>query len=304
MKKIIYLTSVLVSAILWTGCTKEDIDTYSGDDALFFAQQWGIGHFINNLDLSTSSKNCHQAYSKIGFGGMIEEDSLLYINIQTSGLIRDYDRPFGIEVVSDSTTAINGSEFELVDPKTDAVIPAGKSQTRIRIIFQKTERMSDENLQLQVRILPGEHFVLPFDKDGYGRMPIIPSGAELMNEYNNLNFDPSIHNIFINNFLTPPPGWRDNFMGVWSEEKFRLLLDFTNERLGWNIVTWNDKDNMWPPATRYQLAQTLLARHLLEQYKKGREYWVLDPDGTMMWVPSQNLPWGEDSRPENMSGDQ
>lgn len=89
-------------------------------------------------------------------------------------------------------------------------------------------------------------------------------------------------------------------MGIWSETKMRILLDTTNERLGWTIDTWNDNANMWPPATRYTMAQTLLAEYLLEQYNKGREYWVLDPDGTMMWCPSSLLPWGEDSRPEYM----
>ena len=41
MNKLIYLTCILSISILWASCTKEDIDIYSGDDALFFAQQWG-----------------------------------------------------------------------------------------------------------------------------------------------------------------------------------------------------------------------------------------------------------------------
>lgn len=302
MKKLIYLASLLSISMLWSSCAKEDIDIYSGEDALFFSQQWGLPHFVNNIGLNGGMVNHHQAYSKIAFGGMIEEDSLLLLNIQTSGFIRDYDRPFSVEVVADSTTAFEGPEFELVDPVADAVIPAGKTSTRIRIQFHKTERMNDENLMLQVRIIPGEHFVLPFDENGYGKMPIYHSTATMLNEFNHLNLDPSIHNIFINNFLTPPPGWQDGQLGIWSSEKFRLLLDMTADRLGWNVATWNDQANMWPPATRYTMAQTLLAEYLLEQYYKGREYWVLDPDGTMMWCKSTLLPWGEDSRPENMEG--
>lgn len=308
MKKLIYLTGLLSIYMLWTGCSKEDIDLYSGEDAIFFAQQWGIAHFSNNIDLNNGGGNCHQAYSKIGFGGMVGEDSLLLLNIQSSGFVRDYDRPFKIEVVTDSTTAIEGVEFELIDPEADAVIPAGKANTKIRIMFHKTPRMNDENVMLQLRILPGEHFTQPFDEYGYGKMPVIHSTATLLNEYNHLNLDPYIHNIFINNFLSPPPGWMDRWMGIWSEAKFRLLLDMTSERLGWTIETWNDYANMWPTATRYKMPQTLLAEYLMEQYNigrensKGREYWVLDPDGTMMWVPDQNLPWGEDSRPENMEG--
>jgi len=302
MKKLTYLTGLLSLSMLWTGCSKEDIDLYSGDDALYFAQQWGTAHFVNNIDLNSGMRNCHQPYSKIAFGGMIETDSLLHLNILTSGYMKDYDRPFKVEIVTDSTTAIEGTEFELVDPIADAVIPAGAANTQIRIMFHKTDRMDDENLQLQLRIIPGDYFTLPFDNNGYGRMPVIHSGATIYNEFNNNNYDPSIHNICINNFLTPPPNWQDRRMGIWSEHKFRFLLDATGERLGWTVATWNDAANMWPPATRYTMAQTLLAEYLLEEYNKGREHWVLDPDGTMMWCESALLPWGEDSRPENMEG--
>lgn len=300
MNKLISIACLLgLTSLLWTGCSKEDIDIYSGEDAIFFAQQWGVPHFGNDLTPTGTSKNRHQAYSKIPFGMMEKSDSLLLINIQTSGTIKDYDRPFRVEVVADSTTAIEGSDFELVDIETDAVIRAGETNTAIRVQFHKTEHIGSENIQLQLRIVPGEHFVLPFDKNGYGRMPILSASESLLNEYNNINLDPTIHNIFMNNILSEPERWNSHLMGIWSEEKFRILLDLTGKELGWTIATWADAANMWPMATRYLLAQALLVDYLLEQYRKGREYWVLDPDGTMMWCGGgAGLPWGEDARPE------
>ena len=80
MKKLIYLAGLLSVSMLWNACSKEDIDTYSGDNALYFAQQWGVSYWVNNIDLNSGSRNHHQAYSKIGFGGMIEEDSLLRLD--------------------------------------------------------------------------------------------------------------------------------------------------------------------------------------------------------------------------------
>lgn len=301
MKNLIYLAGLLFTGLLlWTGCTKEDIDTYSGEDAIFFAQQWGTPHFENNIDPTGGSKNAHQTYSKIGFGEMIVNDSLLTLNIQTSGFMKDYDRAFAVEVVADSTTAIEGTEYEFID--TELMIPAGKATTTLRILFHKTPRMDNENVQLQIRLIPGEHFVLPFGKDGYGKMPIIHSTAGFLNEYG-LNTDPTIHNIFINNFLVEPGRWNENLMGVWSEKKYRLLLDYTGEMLGWTVATWNDNDKMWPPGTGYQVGLNYLGKYLKEQYDKGREYWVLDPDGTMMWCQHAALTglWSEDTRPENMT---
>lgn len=302
MNKLIYLTGLfLTGLLLWTGCTKEEIDTYSGQDAIYFAQQWGIPHFNNNINPDGSNKNWHQAYSKIGFGEMIVNDSLLVLNIQTLGYVKDYDRVFKVEVVADSTTALEGSEYEILD--NDLMIPAGQASTTMRILFHKTPRMNDENLQLQLRLIPGEHFVLPFGNDGFGRMPIVHSNGALMEEFD-LNKNPAIHNIYVNNFLVRPARWAvfEHVMGVWSEKKYRLLLDYTGEMLGWTVATWNDNDKMWPPGTGYQVGLNYLGKYLKEQYDKGREYWVLDPDGTMMWCQHAALTglWSEDTRPEQM----
>lgn len=299
MKKLIYLTSLLSIALIWNSCAKEDIDTYCGDDAIYFLQQWGVTYYENNIDPTGGMKNVNQAYSKISFGEMITNDSLLVLNIHTSGFIKDYDRPFSIEVVNDSTTAFEGIEYELLD--SEAVIEAGKVSTKIRIMFHKTPRMDNENLRVQLSINPGEHFVIPFDSLGYGKMPIMHSQEVQRTEYP-LNNNPGIHNIYVNNFLVEPARWNSTIMGTWSEEKFRLLLDYTGEMLGWTVATWNDEAKMWPPGNGYQVGLNFLGPYLRDQYLKGREYWVLDPDGSMMWCKHAALTglWSEDTRPENM----
>lgn len=295
MKKLIY--SLLSITLLWTSCSKEEIEYYSGEESIYFAQQWGVPHFTDDyLALGTSFTNCLQPSSKIPFGEMIVTDSLLNLNIQTSGACKDYDRPFKIEIVTDSTTAIEGLEYELLD--TEAVIPAGEVRTKVRMMLHRTPRMDDETVQIQVRLIPGEHFTIPFDKDGFGNMPIIHEGSSYYTEYGG-NFDPAIHNIFINNFLVRPQRWNDYNMGIWSQEKYRLLLDYTGEMLGWNVADWSS-EAMWD--SRYNVGLNYLAKYLLEQYKKGPEYWVTDPDGTMMWCRHSLLSglWSEETRPEQM----
>ena len=295
MKKLIYC--LMAVTLLWTSCSKEEIDVYSGQESIYFAQQWGVAHFQDYyLDLGGSMRNCLQPPSKIPFGEMIVTDSILSLTIQTSGATKDYDRPFKVEVVTDSTTAIDGTEFELLDP--EAMIPAGEVRTKVKIVIHKSPRMDEENLQIQLRLIPGEHFTLPFDSTGMGRMPVIHSGSNFYTEYGG-NFDPAIHNIFVNNFLVRPQRWNDNNMGIWSEKKYRLLLDYTGEMLGWNVADWTS-EAMW--ASRYNVGLNYLAKYLLEQYNKGPEYWVTDPDGTMMWCKHTLLSglWSEDTRPEQM----
>ena len=88
MKKLIYC--LMAVTLLWTSCSKEEIDFYSGQESIYFAQQWGVAHFQDDyLDLGGSMRNCLQPSSKIPFGEMIVTDSILSLTIQTSGATKE-----------------------------------------------------------------------------------------------------------------------------------------------------------------------------------------------------------------------
>lgn len=292
-------------------CAKEDIEVYSGQDGIYFDQHWGVSHFGNDIiNRDPYGTNLRQTYSRVPFGEITERDSTLKINIQVSGHVRDYDRPFGIQVVADSTSAIEGEEFEI--PEKDLVIKAGQIRTTLRVVCHRTERMLDETVKLQVRILPGEHFAETFGPTGVGVMPIVSNG-ELKEDYPN-NLDAMVHNIYINSELVEPVNWYrgKTTLGVWSKEKYSILLRLTEEQLGWTVLHWsatNDMANgaykgivsmMWPAGTGYITGANLLAKYIREQFDKGREYWLVDPDGTMMWVKNPLITWAEDTKPEDI----
>lgn len=303
MKYLIYSIGLFIASVLtFAACEKVDIETYSGEDAIFFAQQWGTPHFENSIDWGkNTSRNAMRGYSKVGFGELQFNDSLLNIHVLTTGYVRDYDRPFAVEVVADSTTAIEGTEYELLDP--NPVIRAGEAGTIVRLLVHKSPRMDEECFKIQLRLVPGQHFVLPFGKEGVGKMPIIAVSADTNHEYGDTNEDASIHNIYVHNFLVKPGRWNEYNMGEWNEKKYRLILNYTEELLGWTAYTWAfNNDLMWPPGNGYQIGLNFLGKYLKEQYDKGPEYWVLDPDGTMMWCNHAALKglWSEDTRPETM----
>lgn len=290
MKKLTYIISALLTLPFVSGCGEHDLPNYSGGDAIFFDQQYGVSHF-------DSLRQSHQIYSYIPFGVMLETDSTLRVKVEVAGKIRDYDRHFGIEVVADSTTAIAGQEYDL--PSTDGVILAGQNSTYISVDIHRTPRLdTDGTLQLQLRLLPGEHFTLPFGKDGIGVMPKRAEGGSVYTELS-CNFDPSIHNIFINTKLRKPSSWNnDKFGSYYSDTKYALILKITEEKLGWTVEDFeHDPDNKMLMTRCIRVAE-YVSKYLMEQYRKGREYWVLDEDGSMMWV--LGVSWAEGTKPEEM----
>lgn len=297
--------------MLAASCHKEDIEIYSGEDAIFFDQHWGVSHFGSDIiNLSQYGTNMRQTYSQVPFGEIITNDSTLRLNIQIAGHVRDYDRPFSVEVVNDSTTAVEGEDFEI--PEKNLSIKAGMVRTTLKVICHRTDRMDEETLKLQVRIIPGEHFTAPFGPDGVGTMPIISNG-EVKKDYEN-NQDALIHNIFMNSELVEPVNWYRGkvTLGDWSKEKYRILLDLTSEQLGWTILHWSATNDMadgaykplvammWPGGTGYITGANLLAKYIREQFDMGREHWLIDPDGTMMWVKNPLITWAEDTKPEEI----
>lgn len=288
MKKIIYLICALVSLPLAYSCKEHEIAFYDGADAIFFDQQYGVSYY-------DSLKQAHMDYSYIPFGVMDERDSLLRIKIEVAGHIRDYDRPFGIEVVADSTTAVAGEDYELLS--NEAVILAGQNSTHISVMMHRTPRCEEGTVQLQLRLIPGEHFTLPFGSEGIGKMPLRYTSAETLPM--SMNSDPSIHNIFTNCNLRKPKTWNNDNFGIYSETKYKLILEFAEDIFGWTVSDFDNDPKGVMSTTRSVRIAGYVSKYLLEQYKKGREYWVIDEDGSMMWV--LGCSWASGTMPENMT---
>lgn len=287
MKKIIYIICALLTLPVVNGCSEHDIPLYEGEDAIFFDQQYGVAWF-DTVRLS------HQIYSLVSFGLMLKDDSLLNVKIETTGYVRDYDRPFGIEIVADSTDAVEGSDFEILDK--NPMIRAGKNSVYIPILCHRTARMSDKTLQLQLQLVPGEHFSLPFGEEGIGKMPKRDGGGDIYTQYST-NFDPSIHNVFISAKLQKPSMWNTvQFGNYYSDTKFKLMLKISEEVFGWTVEDFQDKKMQ---LNRCQLVAKHVSNYLMEQYSKGREHWVLDEDGSMMWV--KGVKWAEGQDPDTFN---
>ena len=293
MKILRFLMVPIAALIAMSSCSKHEIENYSGVDAIFFDQQHlGAAH----ESWIILKRLTHKNYTLVNFNTILESYSLLRIKIETTGYLKDYERPFRIEVVADSTDAIEGEEFELINPNL-SILP-GENTTFMEVKVHKTERMLEQGYRVQFRLMPGEHFTLPFGQKGIGNMPLRDSGDNDP-EYGK-NSDPSVHNLYITAELTQPGQWPSvpghiHYLGTFSKKKYKLILELCKP-YGWGILEWENPQKM--PMDRLNIIKQTTASYLVKQYELGREHWVIDEDGSMMWV--KTCPWSDGARPEDL----
>lgn len=285
MKKLKYILSLVLLLPFVSSCVQEIMD-YEGVDGLYFDAQWD-----NNPNINTdTTKWIRQHYTLVNFAkaGGFELEGVAKIAI--SGNVKDYDRPIAFKVVAetDSATAIEGVEYELIE---QPYIPARKNHTYLKYKFMRTERMTDTTVELKIQLLPNEHFELPFVEVGYinGRFP---NDAE--NQYSDYDHA-NVHSFFINNMLVQPAGWHNSW-GKFSKKKYELILKLAYENTGWTNEDFEDRTKV--QNGRAETMNRLVSAYLREQYNLGREHWVLDEDGSMMWITG--VSWSEGQKPDEM----
>ncbi len=275
--KIVYITGLLLSFSFLQSCEKEIMD-FEGQDALFFDVQYGA-------DWGDTTVWAHQFYTLVAFGSVDDTVLDIRIKVAVAGNIKNYDRPFKVDIVSDSTTALCPTEYKLL--AEDQVIRAGANCSYVTVQLSKSPRMAKETLKLQLRLIPNEYFSLPFSEVG----DIPGRWKDTQTEYSR-NADPNVHTIFVNDILARPKGWNDFQLGIFTPTKFALMLELT----GWEKSYFDDVNKM--QVGRMSLIQRILREYLQQQYGKGREFWVVDEDGSMMWV--RGCKWAEGTTPDEM----
>lgn len=281
MKRIKYILPLFMLLPFLGSCEKKELMDYEGVDGLYFDAQYGASW-------GDTTVWAHQIYTLVGFGNIEDSELIGSVKIAVAGSVKNYDRPFVLELVQDSTT-IESGEYELLQDKY--YIPANQNHTYLKIKFKKSDRMKSETLQMQFALKPNEHFKLPFSEVGN-----IPGRWTDVNKEYSTNDNPSIHNFFINDMLVRPTGWHDVQFATYSAKKHQLLLDIANQKFGFKKADFNDQSKM--QAGRAKAIATEAAKYLKAQYDLGREHWVIDEDGTMMYVAG--VYWSSGTRPEDM----
>ena len=279
MKKLTYICCCLLGALAFSACEKE-MDDYQGQDGLYFDVQYtDTPHFTN------PEMWAHQLYTWVRFFSMPEgtNETQLSLKVNVVGEACDYDREFDVAVVTDSTTAVAGQEYK--DLSEHCVIKAGETCGYVTLTVLRSERISDEVVQLQLTLLSNEYFNLPLTY--LVEMPGRYS-EELTAFYRNP--DPRVHNIFISDVLTKPKLWPVAF-GDYSNKKMEMFLEFYPNKSYDDYSTTSTL-----PTVVQNIIVEMTANYLIENFRAGNP--ITDPDGTMMYV--KGVPWDETSMPEDV----
>lgn len=162
MKKIYTISNIfllLCTAFASFSCNNEDIDSYNTETSYIY---FDVPYIMNSDGTASNFREDSISYSF----ALDPEDvtsTTLKVVVKTIGTARDYDRPYNVEVINETTTATS-SEW---DPNVinNRSIKAGELTDTIRIDVQRTQALEDEWKQVYLRIIPNEDFAL-----GYGNL--------------------------------------------------------------------------------------------------------------------------------------
>lgn len=276
MKHFIYICAIICSLVGVSSCQENDLETWHGEDGIYFYVQWGV-------DWYDTTYWAAQSYTEVNFVSLGEDTAEVQMRVMLAGNITDYDRQFRIVLDQDSTTAVEGVNFVNVANEYQ-VLKAGTKYTDISITVMNSAVLEDEELQIGFRLLPTEDLCLACpvwqDLDGM-----------LDNALGLEQFDGAFHLIRLNDFMTRPDGWvglptpdeavegdqERGVLGIFSREKFEYIQSVIPE------ITYEDfESSETMPTVRVQAIGNLVAASLQEAYDSGNP--VLEADGRLMWV--------------------
>ncbi len=134
MKKIFLILAMAI--ICFASCQEEKMMDYALDGKVYFNEWLDKYHRADSITYSFAVQNAK-----------VTKDTLR-VNTKLMGDIADYDRFFKGEVIIDSSTAIAGRHFKLLD----GVMKAGEYEAYLPIEIYRTEDIKDKEVRLVVRL--------------------------------------------------------------------------------------------------------------------------------------------------------
>ncbi|MGL5682222.1 MAG: DUF4843 domain-containing protein [Marinifilaceae bacterium] len=268
MKKILMISTLLFLISGLTSCENETKD-YDGLENIYFYVQYGAENI-------TPSRRPIWPYSSVKFISIAGDTTIAKLQIRTTGRIKDYDRYFEIDIVADSTTALQGYDF---DYNPQQVVKAGDYSTDFEVTLYRTKEIANEEKTIQFVLKESSDFSTSFNiwetlSDMYA-----PTGIK--------KFDACKHSIKLSDFLSKPPRWKggvneqpgaleSGLFGVYSEKKFRFMC----EKMKLTYDDFATTESM--PDARQEVIAEVIARELQKFYDEGKP--ILEEDGRLMWV--------------------
>lgn len=274
MKQSLYISIIGCLALLFS-CQEDEVETWHGEDGVYFYVQWPYGELVSQDSASWPV----QPYSSVNFFEESADTLQVSLRVMLAGDIVDHDRQFRIVVDQDSTTA---AAENYVVPDEYQTIRAGEYYTDVLVTVISSAALEDEELQVGLRLQPTDELGLASPE--WYRIEGMYSP-----ENNWTQQDGAFHAIRMNDFITRPAGWtqinldpqkgdlESGNLGFFSKEKYEFILEHIPG------LTYEDfaSSTTMTIARQRSIASTI-AGYLIPLYEAGTP--VLEADGRAMWV--------------------
>lgn len=258
MKKILILSITLLFIAGFTSCTKEEIETYSGKDNIYFSPAVVSYISLNGAKILTDSIGL-----SFSLDNPVITERLFKIPIAVQGKASNVDREVKI-AIDPSSTAIKDTHFTIPDK---IIIPAGKVVDTIRVLVKRTPDMKKNAFSLVFNLEENEFFKTEMQ-------------TKVINVLTKKTMSFIQFELTFDDLLSQPKGWIVGFFGTFSAKKFFMMCDLMN--LDPTIF------NASPGAVglsipEVQYYQNFMKRYLAEQKASGNT--VYEENGTEMLFP-------------------
>lgn len=270
------LTSGLMS------CQEAKVMNYEGEEGVYFAVQYGA-------EWGDTTLWSYFPFTKIEFIKSENSDSIHKLRVASTGSLKNYDRKIKMVIESDSTTAVEGVNYEKM--VEEYIIKAGTYFVDIPIKLMKDENINAAAKRLSFKLLPTNDFTLSipvWNSNVHGLWP--------NDEYH--LFDNTRHYIELTNFLVRPAVWfgtADNvavgtteggYFGQFTVKKFNLMVEVMTAQ-GKPITYADFSTSVTMPSAFAGVINDTMSTYLKAQFDAGHP--VLEEDGRLMYFMA--CPW-------------
>lgn len=207
-----WLLSILAFSSMFVACKKETIDLYELDDAKIYFQVQSYSSSNGAVGYSNST-----TYSFVGVNQKVE-GLTFKATVQLMGRVVDYDRACKITIDADSTTMVQGEDYE-IDLDT-LKIRAGQNSASFGVRFLRSKNIKESTRVLCLKLEPNENFQV---LDTY-------RSTNVWSNTTAKNMDGSRFAFFMSEIYTQPKRWGDveagKYFGAWTATKYVFINDF------------------------------------------------------------------------------
>ena len=216
MKTLKLIVSCLLATSLFISCKKSGLETYSGQNNIYFQ---------NKRSNETHIPVDYGIYS-FGYVDPKTTEAIFPIIVMTTGGKSDQDRPYKL-LIDPTSTMVKGRDYVIIN--NNFTVKSGQVSDTLRVRLLRNTEFKKENLKLLLKLESNENFSTSMNSQeiGTGSGKYISYFTRFLLEANDIPGAPD----FWDPAKSPSASLIIGYLGKFSGLKFKLLI----ERYGLNL---------------------------------------------------------------------